>query len=161
MIIMHTTRFGDLECPEEKVLTIPSGIIGFPASTRYLLLDHDRDVPFKWLQSLDQGELAFVIVDPVWFKPDYRVTIALDEVGELWPVDEPDLVMFVILTIPADDASRMTANLRGPVVVNACTRIAKQLILRDEYPTRAPVLHGEPAIPTAPGQSISLVACHR
>jgi flagellar assembly factor FliW len=160
-MIIHTTRFGDIECPEEKIVKIPSGIIGFPASTRYLILDHDRDVPFKWLQSLDQEELAFVIVDPVWFKPDYRVTIALDEIVELGPVDERELVMFVILTIPSDDPSCMTANLRGPVVVNAETRMAKQLILRDDFPTRAPVLHGVPARPVTVGHSISLVECHR
>ena len=160
-MIIHTTRFGDIECPEEKIVKIPSGIIGFPASTRYLILDHDRDVPFKWLQSLDQEEMAFVIVDPVWFKPDYRVTIALDEIVELGPVDERELVMFVILTIPSDDPSCMTANLRGPVVVNAETRMAKQLILRDDFPTRAPVLHGVPARPVTVGHSISLVECHR
>jgi flagellar assembly factor FliW len=160
-MIVHTTRFGDIECPEEKILTIPSGIIGFPESTRYVILDHDRDVPFKWLQSLHQAELAFVIMDPVWFKPDYRITVALDEIGELGRVEEADLVTLVILTIPADDPSRMTANLRGPVVVNAATRTAKQLILRDEYPTRSPVLHEQPAHSATVSQPISLVACHR
>ena len=143
-MIIHTTRFGDIDCPEDKILKIPSGIIGFPASTRYLILDHDRDVPFKWMQSLDQGELAFVIMDPVWFKPDYRVTIAVDEIGELGRVNEDDLV-----------------NLRGPVVVNAGTRTAKQLILRDEYPTRAPVLQEEPPFSPPGHQPISLVECHR
>ena len=160
-MIIHSTRFGDIECPEEKILKIPSGIIGFPSSTRYLVLDHDRDVPFKWLQSLDQEELAFVIVDPVWFKPDYRVTIALDEIMELGRADERELVLFVILTIPSDDPSRMTANLRGPVIVNAGTRTAKQVILRDEFPTRAPVRHEAPMLPAAAGHSISLVECHR
>ena len=160
-MIIHTTRFGDINCPEEKILKIPSGIIGFPASTRYLILDHDRDVPFKWMQSLDQAELAFVIMDPVWFKPDYRVTIALDEISELGRVNDGDLVMFVILTIPSDDPTCMTANLRGPVVVNAGARTAKQLILREEYPTRAPVLLEGPALSPPAGQPISLVECHR
>lgn len=160
-MIIHTTRFGDIDCPEDKILNIPSGIIGFPASTHYLILDHDRDVPFKWMQSLDQAEVAFVIIDPVWFKPDYRVTIAVDEIRELGRVDEVDLVMFVLLTIPSDDPGSMTANLRGPVVVNAGTRIAKQLILRDEYPTRAPVLQEGPPLSLSVGQPISLVECHR
>jgi flagellar assembly factor FliW len=76
-------------------------------------------------------------------------------------VDERELVMFVMLTIPSDDPSRMTANLRGPVVVNAGTRIGKQLILREEFPTRAAVLHEVPALPPPVGHSISLVECHR
>src|SRR5215210_2095093 len=104
-MIIHSARFGNIECPEGKVVKIPAGIIGFPASTRYLILDHDRDVPFKWLQSLDQEELAFVIVDPVWFKPDYRVTIARDEIQELGRIEESELVLFVMLTIPSDDPS--------------------------------------------------------
>jgi len=156
-----TTRFGDMDCPEDRVLKIPSGIIGFPASTRYIILDHDRDVPFKWLQSLDQPELAFVIIDPACFKPDYRVTIAWDEIGELGQVDETALLMFVILTIPLDTPEHMTANLRGPVVVNAQTRVAKQLILRDDYPTRAPVFDQQPTQSSGTGQAISLVECHR
>ena len=160
-MIIHTARFGTLDCPEDKILKIPSGIIGFPASTRYLILDHDRDVPFKWMQSLDQAELAFVIMDPVWFKPDYRVTIAFDEISELGRVNEGDLVMFVILTIPSDDPSCMTANLRGPVVVNAETRTAKQLILREEYPNRAHVLQEDPGCSLPIRQPISLVECHR
>lgn len=159
-MIIHTTRFGDIECPQDKILKIPSGIIGFPASTRYLILDHDRDVPFKWMQSLDQQELAFVIMDPVWFKPDYHLTIAVDEVSELGRVNEGDLVMFVILTIPSDNPVCMTANLRGPVVVNAGTRTAKQLILQEEYPTRAAVLQQGPACSTLVRQPISLVECH-
>lgn len=156
-----TTRFGEIDCPEDKILKIPSGIIGFPNSTRFLILDHDHDVPFKWLQSLDQSELAFVIIDPVCFKPDYRVTIAMDEIRELGHVDETTLLMFVILTIPASDPEHMTANLRGPVVVNARTRIAKQLILRDDHPTRAPVFDQRPLQADSAGQSISLVECHR
>ena len=55
----------------------------------------------------------------------------------------------------------MTANLRGPVVVNAGARTAKQLILREEYPTRAPVLLEGPALAAPAGQAISLVECHR
>jgi flagellar assembly factor FliW len=160
-MIIHTTRFGDIDCPEDTILKMPSGIIGFPASTRYLILDHDRDVPFKWIQSLDQAELAFVIMDPVWFKPDYHVTIAIDEISELGCVNEGDLVMFVILTIPSDDPSCMTANLRGPVIVNAGTRTAKQLILREEYPTRAPVLQEATTCSSSVRQPIALVECHR
>lgn len=157
---IHTTRFGEIDCPEDKMLRIPSGIIGFPASTRFIILDHDREAPFKWLQSLDQGELAFVVIDPVYFKSDYRVTIALDEISELGQVDETGLLMFVILTVPVADPEHMTANLRGPVVVNAQTRVAKQLILRDDYPTRAPVFD-QPKQSDSAGQPILLVECHR
>jgi flagellar assembly factor FliW len=79
----------------------------------------------------------------------------------LGQVDETALLMFVILTIPLDTPEHMTANLRGPVVVNAQTRVAKQLILRDDYPTRAPVFDQQPTQSSGIGQPISLVECHR
>jgi flagellar assembly factor FliW len=134
-----TSRFGTIEFREDVLLTFPSGIIGFPDSTRYVILDHDRDVPFKWLQSVDEPEVAFVVMDPVLFKPDYRVEIPAEDIPELTARDESDLAMFVILTIPSSDPKSLTANLRAPVIVNRNTRAAKQVILTDELPTRYPL----------------------
>ncbi len=140
------------------MLTFTSGIIGFPSATRYVVLDHDREVPFKWLQSVDQGELAFVIMDPTLFKPDYRVTVEPDELEELGMSEGDELITFVILTIPSSDPHRITANLQGPVVVNRRTRLAKQLILREELTTRYPVFPDETSRASA-NEPLPLVAC--
>ena len=142
---LTTRRFGTLEIPADSVLTVPCGIIGFPRSTRYVILDHDRDAPFKWLQSVDEPDLAFVIMDPVLVKPGYQVEVAEEDIPELGALDAADLVMFVILTIPSGDPSRITANLRGPVIVNYRTRHAKQVVLEQELPTRHPLFAGDPA----------------
>ncbi len=136
-----TSRFGELECRDEMLIRFPSGIIGFPRSTRYIILDHDREAPFKWLQSVDEGGLAFVI------KPDYRVTLepaALDDLGS--PADA-ELILFVLLTVPPGDPDRITANLRAPVVVHEPTRHAKQIILHDDLPTRYPLFAQPVACP--------------
>ena len=138
-MIVETTRFGTLDVREETLITFPSGIIGFPKSSRYVILDHTRDVPFKWLQSVDEGRLAFVIMDPVVFKSDYHVQVDPDTLAEIGASDLDGLICFVILTIPSADPATVTANLRGPVVVNERTRQAKQVILADELPTRYPV----------------------
>jgi flagellar assembly factor FliW len=138
-----TNRFGEIEFKDEVMLTFTSGIIGFPNATRYLVLDHDRDVPFKWLQAVDEGDLAFVIMDPALFKPDYRMTVEPDELVELGVAEGDELITFVILTIPSADPRRITANLQGPVVVNRRTRLAKQIILREELTTRYPVFPDE------------------
>ena len=121
---VETTRFGALDVHEETLITFPAGIIGFPNSSRYVILDHTRDVPFKWLQSVDEGQVAFVIMDPALFKSDYHVPVDPDTLGEIGASDLDSLVCFVILTIPSADAARVTANLRGPVVVNERTRQA-------------------------------------
>ncbi|MEW6542388.1 MAG: flagellar assembly protein FliW [Nitrospirota bacterium] len=140
---VRTSRFGEIEVREEMLLTFPSGLIGFPRATRYVILDHDREAPFKWLQSVDEGGLAFVIMVPTLFRPDYRAVLAPEDIAELGPVETENLSLFVILTIPPGDPRRITANLQGPVVVNQRSRLAKQVILRDEYPTRYPLFPDE------------------
>lgn len=133
---INTSRFGTIRASEQAIFTFPYGVIGFPTLTRYLLLDHDRDAPFKWLQSVDQETLAFVVTDPILCKSDYRVVLSQDDMTDLKLSSEEDLAVMVILTIPPDDPSQITANLRGPLVVNQRCRLAKQLILNEEHPTR-------------------------
>ncbi len=135
-----STRFGDLEVEEGSLLTFPSGILGFPDQTRYVILDHDTDAPFKWLQCVDQPNLAFVIIDPALFKPDYRVQLAVEALAEIQAApDGQDLTIAVILTIPSHDPSRITGNLRGPLVMNPRSRLCKQVVLADDCPTRYPL----------------------
>ena len=135
-----STRFGNLEVDDGSLLTFPSGILGFPDRTRYVILDHDTDAPFKWLHCVDQADLAFVIIDPAFFKPDYRVQLAAEALAEIHAgPDCQDLTIAVILTIPSHDPSRITGNLRGPLVMNPRSRLCKQVVLSDDCPTRYPV----------------------
>ena len=135
-----TTRFGGLEVDDRSVLTFPSGILGFPDWTRYVILDHDTDAPFKWLQCVEQPNLAFVIIDPVLFKPDYRIQLGAEALAEIQAApDQQDLTIAVILTIPSDDPNRITGNLRGPLVMNPHSRFCKQVVLSEDCPTRYPL----------------------
>lgn len=139
MIQSTSSRFGQLNIDDDKVLTFPSGLLGFPESRRYVLLDHDTEAPFKWLQSLDEPAVAFVIIDPDLLLADYRIEVPGDAMAEVQGNEAGELSTAVILTIPSDDPGRMTANLRGPVLMNRHSRLCKQLVLSDEYPTRHPL----------------------
>lgn len=134
-----SSRFGTFEMTEESVLTFPSGLMGFPESRRYVILDHDTEAPFKWLQSLDEPALAFVIIDPDLVLTNYRVEVSAEVMAEVQVQGEDDLSTAVILTIPSDNAAHITANLRGPLLMNPRTRLCKQLVLSDEVPTRHPI----------------------
>ncbi len=140
MTTIHTSRFGKLEVGAGSLLTLPAGIIGFPGSTRFLVLDHFRPAPFKWLQSADEPDLAFAIMDPADLSCDYRITLREEDVRDLGGSTEAEFGVFVILTVRSAEADGMTANLRGPVIVNERTRIGKQVVLAEELPTRFPVL---------------------
>lgn len=134
-----STRFGNLEVDDRTILTFPTGILGFPEQRKYVILDHDTEAPFKWLHCVEQPDLAFVIIDPALFKQDYRVAPSADALAEIQATGDQDLVIAVLLTIPSDDPSRVTANLRGPLVMNPDSRLCKQLVLSDECPTRYPL----------------------
>ncbi len=136
MIKVHTTRFGEIEVNQADVIELPQGLIGFPELKKYVLLDHDRDSPFKWLQSLDEGGIAFVIINPLLFKSDYFVEVTDAEVSDLALKDEKDAVISVIITIPSDP-NNMTANLKAPLIFNLQNRLGKQIILnKSEYTPR-------------------------
>lgn len=131
-IKFKTSRFGELEVFEDRIITIPSGIIGFPEESRYILLDHDFETPFKWLQSIDNPALAFVVVDPMMFKFDYNPRVRIEELKEIEPEGEGDLVVIVLVSIPFGNPSGMTANLQGPLIVNTGNMKGKQVIIMDD-----------------------------
>jgi len=144
----QSTRFGTFEVNDDTLLVFPSGILGFPDWTKYVMLDHDTDAPFKWLQCVEEPQLAFVILDPAIFKPDYQITIPTDALIEIHKQDNDELSVVTILTIPSDDPSGVTANLRGPLVMNHRTRLCKQLVLAEDLPTRYPLFAPAPAMPS-------------
>ena len=136
---VSSTRFGVMTVPAEKVLAFPSGLLGFPEWTRYVILDQDTDAPFKWLHCVEEASLAFVVIDPALFNQNYQVTISEEARFEVAGNETDELSLVVILTIPSDDPSAVTANLRGPLLMNPRTRLCKQLVLTEDYPTRYPV----------------------
>jgi flagellar assembly factor FliW len=80
-----------------------------------------------------------VVIDPALFNATYQVTISPEARFEVEGNETDELSLAVILTIPSNDPSAVTANLRGPLLMNPRTRLCKQLVLTEDYPTRYPV----------------------
>jgi flagellar assembly factor FliW len=158
MMTYTSSRFGTLDIKDDTVLTFPSGLLGFPECRRYVILDHDTDAPFKWLQSLDEPALAFVILDPALILADYRIEAADEAIVEVQGGEPDELSTAVILTIPSTDPGQITANLRGPLLMNPRTRLGKQLVLPDEFPTRHPLFPHTTQEPTAEAQPVECQA---
>lgn len=135
-----TAQFGEVEIEEEKIITMPLGLLGFPENRRFVIFQHKENSPFFWYQSLDDPKLAFVITNPLLFKPDYHVNPEA-VFGEMeWPADV-NFDLFVIVTIPKGRPQEMTANLIGPILVNLNTREAVQMVIADTaYSHKYPLL---------------------
>ena len=139
---IETTRFGRVDVPEEKVITMPHGLLGFPDKRRFCIFQQRQGSPFVWYQSLEDPALAFVMTDPWLFKPDYQVDLEVVIQAMGWDDDDQaPLEFYVIVTIPRGAPDKMTANLMGPVVLNPNTREAVQIVLSDEaYSLKYPLL---------------------
>lgn len=132
---IKTDRFGEIEIHEQELLHLPGGVIGFSDCKRVVLLEHHTDSPFRWLQSVDQPELAFVVIDPTLFVEDYPV----DKLKKmLSTVDKKveEVAVATIATVPPAPRP-ITVNLLAPLVFDIKARKGAQIILNDpRYKTR-------------------------
>jgi flagellar assembly factor FliW len=130
-----TTRFGEIEIDESKIIDMRGGgILGFEHLKKYALHIKDDNNLFWWFQSLDDGAIAFVVINPYSAKADYEPMISDNDVKLLEIEGAEDVVLLAIVTIRQNPFS-VSVNLRAPLVINAKKKIAKQIILDDmTYP---------------------------
>ncbi len=127
---IKTTRFGEIEVPEGEIVTFPEGLVGLPNLKTFAAVPHPGGGPFRWLQSLDEPSLAWIVTDPAIFFPDYKVKVRVENLTSIRLADVAGGVVLVILSASAA-TKEITANLQGPVVVNLEARLAKQLVLSE------------------------------
>lgn len=128
-MIVKTKPFGDIDVDERQKLDFPQGILGFENLQSFVLLDAAQP-PFYWLQSLEEPQIAFVLMDPLFFKPDYSPDVSPDDLEEIGIAGPDEQLAFAIVTIP-EKQELMTANLQGPIIVNKRSKIARQTISRN------------------------------
>ena len=123
-----TKAFGTIDVDERQKVSFPSGLFGFESIKDYVLIDAERQ-PFVWLQSMEAEHIAFILINPFLFRPDYELDIDDELVKEIDIKSPEEALIFTIVTIPP--AGPMTANLQGPLIINRKTRIGKQGVLTD------------------------------
>ena len=138
VMIVNTSRFGELQIDHERVISFQQGILGFPRYRGYALIQPGEDSSFYWLQSVDTPDLAFVVTDPVLFVPSYKVHLRPEHMQELGLSTLDGTQVFVIVN---KRGNVLTGNLQGPLVVNVDQCVGTQLVLSDRrYTTRFALL---------------------
>ncbi len=113
------------------------GIFGFENEKKFLpiMLEENSDAVL-YLQSVENENLVFVIMNPFMIKEDYNPVLCEEDYKKLGTSDEKELSYYVICNI-GNTARETTVNLKCPIVVNAVTRKARQVILETtEYGMR-------------------------
>ena len=144
---IQTSRFGRLTVDEERVISFPRGLLGFPSFTRYALIQAGQENYFFWLQSIDEPNLAFVVTDPQVFFKEYQVPVREELAQELQLADPAHLQVFVVCNKVGE---WLTGNLLGPIAVNAQNCLAQQVVLTEKkWTTRQPLIRLAAEIPLA------------
>lgn len=126
------TRFGPLDFKQDDVVTFAEGLIGFYFLRRFLLLAHNPESPFRWLQSVDEPSLAFLVVEPSNYVQDYIFDVADEVASDLRISDTQPPLVLVTASIPPGKPKEMTVNLVAPLVVNVEARRGRQVILESD-----------------------------
>ncbi len=136
-MILETKHFGRIEVEEEKAILFPRGLVAFEEMKRYVLIDNNKgEVPLSWLQSLENPDLSFVVINPFYIKKDYEFEVSSADMEELGIEKREDTVVLTIVVVP-EKIEQMTTNLAAPLVINVKTRKGKQIVLQStKYHTR-------------------------
>jgi len=138
-MIIKTKDFDFIDIPKEDVISFPEGIYGFEDQTEYVLLKNPINDWLMHLQSIEQADPRFLLIDPFMFFDDYRPDLPDSALAQLGVKSEEMLSYFCVAVIP-DDPSKMTINLKSPVVINFNKRIGAQIILENsDYSVRTPL----------------------
>jgi flagellar assembly factor FliW len=144
---IQSNRLGRVVVDDDRLMTFPHGLLGFPDHARYALVRTGADNYFYWLQAVDDPNLAFVVTDPKVFFKDYDVPVREETGRDLQLADEADLQVLVICNKVGD---WLTGNLLGPILLNAQNRLAQQVVLTEKkWTTRQPLLRLQSEIPLA------------
>lgn len=140
---VDTKWFGSIEVSEDKVIIFDKGLIGFENCTRYVIVyetEGEKENNIMWLQSLDEVSLALPVMRPEIVRPDYDPIVEDERIYGLGDnIKEANLLVLVTLTVPSD-ITRMTCNLKAPIIVNSDTMRAVQLVADNEdYVVRFPI----------------------
>ena len=135
-----TTRvFGEIEIDDNKIIHFPSGIIGFPEMTDFALVydeEKGKDTPIRWLQSVQEAGFAMPVMDPLLVAKDYNPEVEDDHLIPLGEMTAEDTLVLVTVTVPKD-LTKMSVNLQAPIIINAESKKATQIIVNSEkYPIK-------------------------
>lgn len=138
MLEFETSRFGRLEVAENRIINFPEGLLGFPEIKRYVLMDY-KDTPLKWLQAIDDPDVAFIVAEPAIIAPDYSVKPDPATRQYLNLENDDDLAVLVIIRVEGENIIR---NYQGPLMVNASLMRGVQVVIDKVRNDKANNAHG-------------------
>lgn len=140
-MLLKTKHFGEIDIKDSSIIDFINGIPGFEKAKKYTIIENeDKESPFKWIQGVDNTDLAFVIVNPFAIKKNYEINLDDETLKKLEIKETGDVAVYSIVVVP-ENLNDMTMNLQAPLIINTSNNRGKQLILdTDRYGVRHYIL---------------------
>jgi flagellar assembly factor FliW len=114
-------------------------IIGFEASSSYVLELVEEGAPFYWLSSLQDKKLRFIAINVFDFFPDYGLNFKQGD-EKVIGCEPAECLVFALVTI-FGSVTDATVNLAAPIVINSSDKTGAQIVNQIEtYNLRQPLL---------------------
>lgn len=131
---VSTRLFGDIKIEDNKIIHFINGLVGFPELKDFALI-HDGEGGIgegvQWLQSMQDGNFALPVINPLQILESYNPVVEDELLAPLGELAPEDMLVLVTITVP-EDVTRMSINLKGPIVINAANCKACQVIAENE-----------------------------
>ena len=130
---LQTSIFGTIEYDESDVIRFESGLYGFEDKQLFLFVpSEDEQFQFNWLQSIDDPMLVFIVTDPFMFVENYDFELDDTVIEKLGIQDTEDLSILSIVNV-REEVALTSVNIKAPIVINHQSKIARQVILEEDY----------------------------
>ena len=149
---IETTRFGEIDVADEKIINFKDGLIGLEELTAFALISSEETWPFYWLQAVDDAGLALCVINPFTILPDYAPNVPQLALDELGIKEDSDVLLLTVAVVP-QEVTKMTTNLAAPILINNVNNSASQVVLDTrDHELRHPIFSEVQALVEAGGQ---------
>ncbi len=134
-MLVKTRYFGEIEIDDEKIIRFEDGLIGFEDLKSFTLVynNENEESSIRWLQSIEDPRMALPVISPSYIMSEYNPIIEDDVLIPLGELTPETTFVLLTLTVPSD-ITKMTTNLKAPIIINTETRKGCQIIAENpEY----------------------------
>jgi len=151
---IETKYFGPVDYQPDSAFEFPEGLPGFEAERRWVFLERPDASPLLFMQNVSRHDLCFLVLPVLVADPDYRLSLAQEELDALRlpagadPEIGKDLLCAAVVCAGDETRPSPTVNLLAPIVVDLPARVGMQAILAGSgYSHRRPLFPVEELVP--------------
>lgn len=139
-MVLLSRIHGKIEYKKDDIIRFEKGMLGLEELKQYLLVKLDEYDPFYLLQSIDDEDIGFILACPFDFHNEYEFDLKEDLIERLDIKKQEDVTIFTTVTLNSN-VSKITTNLKAPIIINIYNKLGEQIILdKEKYQIKHPLM---------------------